>query len=85
MTKTIHTAGQVALSGALARARIEAGLTQTALAITLRCHQSMVARVESGQRRIDVVELVILCRAIGVTPADIVDAVEPEVPEEAGL
>ena len=66
MAKTIRSSGHEALREALIAARKTAGLTQAELATKLRCHQSFVARLESGQRRIDVVELVVLCRAIGV-------------------
>ena len=63
MTKTIRSSGHEALREAIIAARKAAGLTQAELAIKLRCHQSFVARIESGQRRIDVVELVVLARA----------------------
>lgn len=66
MAKTIRSSGHEALREALIAARKTAGLTQAELAGRLKCHQSFVARLESGQRRIDVVELVVLCRAIGV-------------------
>jgi len=38
------------------------------MARRLRCQQSLVARLESGQRRIDVVEFIVLSRAIGFDP-----------------
>lgn len=41
----------------LVRARTEAGLTQTDVARTLKRPQSWVSKVESGERRLDVVEL----------------------------
>lgn len=85
MTNTIHTAGQKALSEALAAARTKAGLTQAALGKILRCHQSMIARIESGQRRIDVVELVIICRGLDVDPSDILAVVAAEVSLSQGL
>jgi len=65
VTKTIRSSGHEALREAIIAARKAAGLTQAQLAERLRCHQSFVARVESGQRRIDVVELVVISRAIG--------------------
>lgn len=55
------------------------------LAEELHCHQSMIARVESGQRRIDVIELIIIARAIGVDPQVIIDSIRDEVPEGQGL
>lgn len=57
-------------------ARIKAGLGQENLADRLKCHQSLVARLESGERRIDVVELVVLARAIGFDPFEVLAIVE---------
>ena len=53
MSKTLHSQGQETLIAALVAARKASGLTQTDLAVRLRCHQSLIARIESGQRRID--------------------------------
>ena len=76
MAKTIRTNGQLALVRALVDARKSAGLGQDDLADRLKCHQSLVARIESGERRIDVVELVVLARAIGFDPFDVLAIVE---------
>ena len=76
MAKTIRSKGQVALCQALVEARIKAGLGQEELASKLRCHQSLVARIESGQRRIDVGELVVLARAIGFDLFEVLAIVE---------
>ena len=65
MAKTIRSSGHEALRDALIAARKTAGLTQAELASKLKCHQSFVARVESGERRIDVIELIVLARAMG--------------------
>jgi|TARA_R110002073_G_scaffold88064_5_gene209079 ribosome-binding protein aMBF1 (putative translation factor) len=76
VAKTIRSKGQVALCQALVDARKSAGLGQDDLADRLKCHQSLVARIESGERRIDVVELVVLARAIGFDPFDVLAIVE---------
>ncbi|OAN73052.1 transcriptional regulator [Sulfitobacter sp. EhC04] len=76
MAKTIRSKGQVALCQALVDARKSACLGQDDLADRLKCHQSLVARIESGERRIDVVELVVLARAIGFDPFDVLAIVE---------
>lgn len=52
----------------LTKARENAGLTQQELARRLRRHQSFIAKYETGERRIEVVEFVQICRAIGVPP-----------------
>ena len=67
MAKTIRSSGHEALRDALVAARKAAGLTQEQLADRLKCHQSFVARVESGERRIDVIELIVLARAMEVS------------------
>lgn len=76
MAKTIRTEGHQALCEALVAARKSAGLTQSDLAERLLCHQSLVARIESGQRRVDVVELIVLARAIGITAMAVLETVE---------
>ncbi len=48
--------------------RINAGLTQTETAKRLRRPQFFVAKCESGERRVDVIELAAFCRAYGVQP-----------------
>ena len=65
MAKTIWSTGHLALCQSLVEARKHAGLGQKDLADRLDCHQSLVARIESGQRRIDVVEFIVLSRALG--------------------
>jgi len=65
---------QKALARFIADQRKAAGLTQAQVAKKLRRYQSFVANIESGQRRLDVVELVELARAIGFDPADALQA-----------
>jgi len=52
--------------------RKKAGLTQAELAKRLRRYQSFVATVESGQRRIDVIEFLDLSEAIGFDPIEVI-------------
>ena len=52
--------------------REAANLTQEQLAKKLGEYQSFVARLESGQRRVDVVELVELARILNFDPIDAV-------------
>jgi len=76
VAKTIRSSGHEALCDALIAARKAAGLTQAQLAERLGCHQSFVARVESGQRRIDVVELVAISRETSTEASAILAIVE---------
>jgi ribosome-binding protein aMBF1 (putative translation factor) len=60
----------------LVEARNRAGLGQKDLADRLDCHQSLVARIESGQRRIDVVEFIVLSRALGFDLSEVLEIVD---------
>lgn len=53
-------------AGALVReARLRGGLTQTALATLAGCHQSSVARIETGSINPDLATLTRLCESAG--------------------
>lgn len=68
MEKSVHTADYRALRAELLRIRREAGLSQRDLAARLRVPHSWVAKVESGERRIDLVEFCWFTSACGVDP-----------------
>jgi transcriptional regulator with XRE-family HTH domain len=68
LDKSVHSEGQSAFCELMIRARKNAGLTQHDLADRLHKPQSFVAKYEGGERRIDVVEFVTICRAIGSDP-----------------
>lgn len=50
----------------LRQARLEAGLTQIEVADALQKPQSFVSKCETGERRVDVVELQVLADLYGV-------------------
>jgi transcriptional regulator with XRE-family HTH domain len=70
MSRTLRSARHEALIALLVEKRREAGLTQAQVAKKLKRYQSYVATVESGQRRIDVVEFLDFADAIGFDPRD---------------
>jgi transcriptional regulator with XRE-family HTH domain len=72
MPKSVTSPLQKTLAGMLIEQRLKAGLRQVDLAKKLGVYQSWVTHMESGQRRIDVVELIELGRAIGFDPAQLV-------------
>jgi transcriptional regulator with XRE-family HTH domain len=55
----------------LAAARRRANVTQQDLAAKLGKPQSFVSEYERGQRRVDVVELLVISRAVGIDPVDL--------------
>ena len=57
MRKSIHTKEHAVFVGRLKKARQETGMTQAQVAKKLSCTQSYISKVESGELKIDVVEL----------------------------
>ncbi|GKX58454.1 helix-turn-helix domain-containing protein [Leminorella grimontii] len=53
----------------LREARMQKGITQERLAQALKRPQSFVAKVESGERRLDVIEFSYIARLLGIDPA----------------
>jgi len=74
LDKSVHSAGQTAFCQLMVKARKSAGLTQHEVAKRLRKPQSFVAKYEGGERRLDVVEFVTICRAIGADPVRLLKA-----------
>jgi transcriptional regulator with XRE-family HTH domain len=72
MPKTVTSPLQKRLAAMLVELRKGAGLRQVDVAKKLGVYQSWVTHLESGQRRIDVIELIELGRAVGFDPADVV-------------
>ena len=70
MSQTLQSPRHEALRALLVEKRKKAGLTQAEVAKRLRRYQSFVATVESGQRRIDVVEFLDFADAIGFDPRE---------------
>lgn len=66
MDKSLYSREWVALVEQLRQARREARLTQVDLARLLDRPQSLVSDIESGQRRVDIVELRLICRRLGI-------------------
>ena len=65
----------------LRAAREEAGLRQQDLANRLGRPQSYVSKIESGERRVDVVELGDVCAALGLRLGDFVQRLEAALAE----
>ena len=72
--KSVHSAGQIAFCELMIGARKAAGLTQHQLAKRLRRPQSFVAKYEGGERRVDVVEFIEICKAIEADPNKLLKA-----------
>ncbi len=67
----------------VAYARKYRSLTQQELADRLRRPQSYVAKVETGERRLDVVEFIEWADGVGIPPAALLDLIVKDTPEKA--
>ncbi|MBX2987778.1 MAG: helix-turn-helix transcriptional regulator [Bdellovibrionaceae bacterium] len=59
--KTQHTKDYRRLLQELRTARVVAGYTQKEAAKSLGKHPPFISKIESGERRVDVIELIALC------------------------
>ena len=72
MQKSLSSTKQKAFLKLLREIREEAGLRQTDIATRLTQPQSFVSKYESGERRLDLLELEKVCKACRVDLADFV-------------
>ena len=59
-----------AIIAKLVESRRAAGMTQVELARALGTDQSQISKIERGERRLDVIDYLRICRVIGVDPAE---------------
>ena len=67
---SVHDAEQEALRTWLVEKRQQVPLTQRQLADRLGVVHSLVGKVETGERRLDVIEFRTYCDALGADPAE---------------
>lgn len=72
MEKSIYSAEYQQLCALLRQLRLDAGLTQVEVARRLDMPQSFVSKYESGERRLDVIELKYVVGALGGQLADLI-------------
>ncbi len=83
MDKTLHTKANQQFLKLLKSARTEAQLRQVDVAAQLKEPQSFVSKIESGERRLDVVELHQLCKVYGITLTEFAQRYETAVTRKA--
>lgn len=79
MEKSVHTPEYRFFRAALREMRISAGLSQRDLANRLSAPHSWVAKVESGERRVDIVEFCWFALACDADPIVVFDQVSQAV------
>lgn len=73
MPKTIRTPRHVRLIELIVEQRVRAGMSQGQLAGRLERYQSVISQLESGGRRVDVVELLDIAEIIGLDVHQLID------------
>jgi len=81
MTRSLRTLGHQALMQVLVETRKSKGVTQQELADRLKRPQSYVAKIETGERRLDVVEFVEWFQALEADPEAAVSAISAALPD----
>ena len=76
MRKSIYTEQHRELIVLLREIRLEAGLRQVELAHRLDQPQSFVSKYESGERRLDLLQLRQICEAVGISLQEFVKRFE---------
>ncbi|WP_404924980.1 helix-turn-helix domain-containing protein [Mesorhizobium sp. ORM16] len=64
MRKSVYSQRQKMIAAALARQRRAKGMSQAEVAKVLGRHQPFIANIESGDRRVDLVELLAIAKII---------------------
>ena len=72
MFKSIYTKESDALRLWLKSKRKDNGLSQRELANKLDIHHSIIGKIETGERQVNVVELIKYCKELGVDPLEII-------------
>ncbi len=79
MEKNLYTDRQAVLLGLLRSVRKEAKLRQEDVAEILERPQSFVSKYESGERRLDVLELLDVCESLGMSLTEFAKELESKL------
>ena len=82
MQKSIYDSRYKAVVSLLKDYRLNSKMTQNELATILECDQGYVSRYESGQRRLDVIEVRTICNCLGISFMDFAHDLEDVIKEE---
>ncbi len=71
--KSIFSGDHKRVVKAITKARLDSGLTQTELAERLEKTQSYISKIESGQVRVDIVQLKQIARVLKINVNDLLN------------
>ncbi len=72
MEKSVWSKDRERFRTLLKQVRVESGLKQSELADKLGMHQSYVSKIENGERKVDIVELVMVLQCLGYSPLEFI-------------
>jgi transcriptional regulator with XRE-family HTH domain len=75
-TASLHDDAYASFVEKLVKRRIKAGYSQQSLADALGWNQSIIAKIESVQRRLDIIELVRIANVLGIDASRLVRDVQ---------
>ncbi len=81
MPRSLFTDAYDAFRDILVAVRKDAGVTQVELAERIGKPQQFVSKYEKGDRRVDLVEFIAICRALRIDPKDAFSTVLRKVPK----
>jgi len=79
--KVISKKYNLIITELLYRLRMGAGITQQQLSVILNVPQSYISKIETGERRIDLIELREICKALNSNLIEFVTMLEKELDE----
>lgn len=79
MDKSIHTHLYRQVIGRLRSKREERGVTQSQLAELLNVNQAFISKIETCERRLDIIELRNICQVLGISFVDFIQEVDRDI------
>ena len=79
MNKSIHSHLYHQVIGRLRSKREMGGVTQVQLAELLKVNQEFVSKVETCERRLDIIELHHICQVLGISFVDFIQEVDRDI------
>ena len=77
--KSIHSNDYKVVILALRNIRESKGITQSQLATMLGCNQTVVSKIETFERRIDIIELRTICQKLDISFVDFITSIDKQL------
>lgn len=85
MRRWVNSPSYKAALSRMIEARKAAGLTQRDVAKAIGKPPSFIAKIEQGERRLDLVEFIVIARALGVREVDLFKTICADLPKRVDI